>query len=79
MKKKVRRAAAGLVKKLDEALEKELQDKVKELERNVEELVGPYKRAVEQEARRVASLTRRLEVSGVELEVLRQKVRNLGS
>ncbi|CAI5982086.1 unnamed protein product [Closterium sp. NIES-64] len=77
VKGKIRQRAAGLIKRLEEGLEGELQSRLADLETRIRAELAPYRRAVDDELVRVDALQSQLQMSTQQLEELRQRVRNL--
>ncbi|CAI5976453.1 unnamed protein product [Closterium sp. NIES-65] len=77
VKGKIRQRAAGLIKRLEEGLEGELQSRLADLETRIRAELAPYRRAVDDELVRVDALQSQLQTSTQQLEELRQRVRNL--
>ncbi|CAI5465876.1 unnamed protein product [Closterium sp. Yama58-4] len=79
VKGKIRQRAAGLIKRLEEGLEGELQSRLADLESRIRAELAPYRCAVDDELVHVDVLQSQLQTSTQQLEELRQRVRNLAA
>lgn len=79
IKKKVKRVADSLTRQFQEAMQKELQESIDMVKADVEALTRPYHKAAEEEVSRISGLKTELQRINAQLQVLRQRVQNLGT
>ncbi|KAH9552434.1 hypothetical protein CY35_09G066500 [Sphagnum magellanicum] len=79
IKKKVKRVADSLTRQFQEAMQKELQESIDMVKAEVEALTRPYHKAAEEEVSRISGLKTELQRINAQLQVLRQRVQNLGT
>lgn len=79
IKKKVKRVADSLTRQFQEAMQKELQESIDMVKAEVEALTKPYHKDAEEEVSRISGLKTELQRINAQLQVLRQRVQNLGT